>query len=427
MTPQTARAPGRRLAVALASLIPLVPLLVPSPAGAAGDTTHGFMADQAREFIDDEALSELLAANRDAFVSGAHFPDSGYWAGGAGVPGGDYGEITHWERFVNAYAAHIRAKGECAPLADPWGPCAPMIAHALGTAAHGMGDELWDWLFEPLVTDHGEKPDHPTLSGPPLGDYPPGSLITSIEYAMDMVAIVDHDLWADIPAFMPPADDLEAVYHALGRDDITAHGILVGHTMETAILVAERVGALLDAERVREQMPWSASHYFSESGGVRYAAKGIAGYVEAVWSKITEPSHPQPRVVAVHPEPGEAGVPTQWLPPRTSPGPHTGGGENRVLASLSNSLDATTVAAGFRLLDPDGDAVPALAGYPKAGPYGAADGTHSMLFYPAVNLEPCTTYTAVVTTALRDHAGASLAADHSWSFQTRADTGGPCA
>jgi hypothetical protein len=354
---------------------------------------------------------ELLRVNRDPFLSGALYPDSGYWAAGAGVPGGDYGEISHWERFVNAYLAHIRdtvaPDRGCDDPTDPLGPCAPMIAHMLGTAAHGVGDEVWDWLFEPLVTDHGEIPDHPIVSQEPLRQVPPGSLITNIEYAMDMIAIVDHNLWLEIPRYIPEAEELERVYHALGRPDITAEGVMAGHNLETIVMGLERFGAAVDGDRVRQQMPWSASHYYSESGGVIDTAQAISGNLESLWRKLTGPGHPAPEIVAVHPEHGESGVPWDFIPAKTSPGPHSGGGELRIWAAISNSLDPASVAASFKLVGPGGAEVAPLGGFPKPGPYGAGDGTHSMLFYPAADLEPCTVYTAVVTTSLRDHAGAS--------------------
>jgi len=399
------------------------------PAGAAGDTTHALMADRSRGFVKTPALAALLAANRDPFLSGALYPDSGYVARDAQVPGGDYGEVSHWENFINAYVAHIRSKPECAAVTNPTGPCAPMIAHLLGAAAHGMGDEIWDWLFEPLATDHGEFPDHPVASGDPLGGIPPGSLINSIEYAMDMIAIKDHFLWAEIPHYVPPAEDLVAVYSSIGRDDISTQGIVVGNALESAIIAAERFGAAVDGERVRAQMPWSSAHFYSESGGVIFSARAIAGYTEGLWRKLTAAPgvHPAPAVVAFHPEHNETGVPWKWHPALTSPGQDSGGGENRILVSLSNSVDPATVTpTSFILIGPDFSVIPPLAGFPKAGPWGP-DGTHTILYYPAIDLQPCTQYTAVATSALKDHAGASLTRAASWSFVTRAADGvGSC-
>ncbi len=112
------------------------------------------MAHRAIPFVDDGVLRDLLASHTDEVLAGAHFPDAGY--GSSSFPGGDFGEVTHWERFVNAHAAHLRGRADCAPLRDPSGPCASQVAHLMGIAAHGMGDEMWDWLFEPQMADYGE-------------------------------------------------------------------------------------------------------------------------------------------------------------------------------------------------------------------------------------------------------------------------------
>lgn len=390
-------------------------------AGAAGMVTHAYMADEAVEHIQTPELKRLLELQAQPLLSGASYPDGGYFV--QSFPGGDYGEVSHWEGFTDAYAQYIRSKPGCGDLSDPLGPCAPLIGHLMGTAAHGMGDETWDWMFEPLTVDHQENPDHP--SAPP--DVPPGSLINSIAYAMDMIALVDYFRWTEQGLFLPPPTDLTAVYSSIGRSDITAAGIVAGHGAMEGALAGERTAAPTEAERVREQMPWSAANFYSESGGVRDSAEAIAGYYDSLWAKLTASERPAPRVVAVHPEDGEQGVPTAWQPPRTSPGPHTGGGELRVLTVLSSAVDASTVdASSFQLLDPSGAQVPALEGFPRAGPYGP-DGTHSLLFYPATDLEPCTVYTAQATTGLRDRTGLPLAEPVSWEFRTQsADSSATC-
>jgi Bacterial Ig-like domain len=395
------RRAGDRRVVLLVALMPLIMLAVvaPSSARAAGDTTHTFMADEAIAHVKSSKLRRLLTANRVALLSGGAYPDSGYYVDDR--PGGDFGEISHWERFINAYVRYIRAKS-CGPLAEPRGPCASLIAHMMGAAAHGIGDEMWDWLFEPLVTDHGERHQ-------------------SIEFAMDMIAIADFSLPVFTP-YLPPPEELLAIYRSISRPDITREGILAGHAATVGVLDIERRIAPGASEQIRRQMPWSAAHMYSESGGVRDVAEAAAEYYEALWRKLRarEGRHPRPRVTAIHPEFGERGVPYRWQPPRTSPGPHTGGGEQRIIAVLSNSLDAASVnAQSFRLIDADNRPVPALAGYPRAGPYGTDDGTHSMLFYPATDLRPCSRYRAVVTTRIRDHAGATLRRRFAWPFLTR--------
>lgn len=424
-----------RTAAAIGALIGAVLAAVPgapSTASASGITTHAFMAHRAIPFVDDGVLRDLLASHTDEVLAGAHFPDAGY--GSSSFPGGDFGEVTHWERFVNAHAAHLRGRADCAPLRDPSGPCASQVAHLMGIAAHGMGDEMWDWLFEPQMADYGESPVHPLYrAGLPgsaeLASVPPGSLINTPEFAMDNIALAEYGRLARVPVYPPPVDDLLATYAALGRGDITREGIYAGHALITAALSGERAGLAAEYPRVKATMPRSSAAYLDGAGGVLDTAEGIAGYYENLWRKLTEPGHPAPRVVSVNPEPGTRDVKLDWLPVRAAPGPNGGGARDRIIAVLANSLDPATVTArSFLLLDEDDAPVPPAAGFPRPGPYGAGDGTHSMMFYPAADLAPCTRYTAVVTPDLRDHAGEGLRKTYSWSFTTRAADGAekPC-
>lgn len=461
---------ARSLRAFLAALAALGALaLGAARADAAGMVTHAWMAEEGIGRVTDAGLRGLLGARSADVASGAAYPDSGYIVGGF-YEGGAYGEISHWERFINAYVQHIRAKmasGQCgADLADPVGPCAGLVAHMMGAAAHGVGDEMWDWMFEPAFPDHGEDPGsrhriddfpgHEQLAGisPELAEDLrdlefetlhgrigevdlgfPGDLIYSSEYAMDVIAIADHGrlLWSPTP---PPISDLLQIYSRIGYDEIDAEGLLAGHAAVNGVLAAERA-SLADAASVRADLPWTSGHMDDESGGVEDVGVAVAGYYEALWRKLHAPAGetPPPVVTSVHPEPEETGVPYIWQPARTQPGPYPdrGGAETRIIAVLSNALDSATVnAANFKLLDAAGTPVPALEGFPRPGPYGNGDGTHTMLFYPASNLEPCSVYTARVTEGLRDWApGApgwsqSGAEPFEWSFTTRSAGGEPC-
>jgi len=407
-------------------------LALPSHAAASGVTTHAFMAERAIPFVQDARLHDLLAAHVNELLAGAHYPDGGYAS--SSFPGGDYGEVSHWERFVNAYAAELRGRADCAPLDSPSGPCASQVAHLMGVAAHGMGDEMWDWLFEPQMKDYGESPVHPLYrAGLPgsaeLGSIPPGSLINTPEFAMDNVALAEYGRLVKVPTYPPPVDDLLATYRTIGRTDVTQEGIYAGFTLITAALTGERTGLAAEYPRVKATMPRSAASYYAGSGGVLDTAEGIGGYYDNVWRKLTQDRHPAPTVVSVNPEPGTSDVKLDWLPVRASPGPNGGGAKDRIIAVLANSVDPASVTPdSFFLLDGDDDRVPPADGFPKPGPYGGGDGTHSMMFYPGTDLAPCTRYTAVVTRGVRDHAGAGLARAYSWKFRTQAAPGAtkPC-
>ena len=87
-----------------------------SAAGAAGIVTHAWMGLDAIANVKHADLRAILDAHRDQVRAGAEFPDGGYWTRSLGLPGGDYGEEAHWQRFVDAYAAQIRNDPSCQPL-----------------------------------------------------------------------------------------------------------------------------------------------------------------------------------------------------------------------------------------------------------------------------------------------------------------------
>lgn len=407
----------RRLLLLLAA----VGVLSPTAARAAGVTTHAFMAEEAISHVADPELRGLLAANVDPILSGATYPDGGYASGG--VPGGAYGEISHWQRFVDAYVEQIRARGDCGELADPRGPCAPVVAHLLGVAAHGMGDEMWDWMFEPQMPDHGESPRHPLFrTGLPgmaeLETVPPGSFVNTSEYAMDIVALAEHGRLGKLPAYQPPVADLLAAYRAIGRSDVTEPGIRAGQALITAAQVGERSGLAAEYPRVKRTMPWSAAHMTTAHGGVGHVARAVAVYYESLWRTLR--GRPAPlRVAGIAPGRGQRDVPYVWQPARTDPGPVGGGASNRIVAVLSSAIDPATVTPEtFRILGPGGRRVAQRAGFPRMGPYGPDDGEHSMLAYPDGDLRPCTRYRAELTTGVRDRRGSGLSRPYRWSFRT---------
>lgn len=126
----------------------------PCIAPAAGLTTHVFMADRAVTHVDGgthPVLRQLLDNNRNLVLSGAYFPDSGY------VPTLSYGEYAHWDHFIQGYQRYISDQcGDELPFtaqSDLQSRCARLTAHMLGAAAHGIGDETWDFLFETIAAE----------------------------------------------------------------------------------------------------------------------------------------------------------------------------------------------------------------------------------------------------------------------------------
>lgn len=413
----------KRLVVGLAMLA-TVGGLVPTggpPAGAAGMTTHAWMAQSAIDLVEAPALEALLTANVAQVRSGAKFPDGGYG------PGNVYGEEAHWQRFTDVYAGIIREKDSCGDLTAPNGPCAAQIAHLMGIVAHGTGDEVWDWLFEPNSPDLDEYhlPDE-------LAPFQDGG---GQELVMDLVAIGVHGQTGGAPPALPSVPDLLAAFEASGQTGVTAEQLAFGQQYLDIVYQAESGWVRTHLAGVRREMPWLSHNMVTAPGGVEYAARAIAGQWDDMWARLLG-QDPTTEVSATYPAAGQRRIPaTGWV--RTyQPGSHPGrgGARTRISASLTYALpyrhpggepaSEQLPAGSMTLTDLSTDtAVPLMAGYPRVVPYGPDAGTHTVALQPAADLTPCTSYRVDVTTALLD-ADADPVAPTSWEFRTGADAAG---
>jgi hypothetical protein len=391
-------------------------------AHAAGIVTHAWMGLDAIANVKQADLRAILDAHRDQVRAGAEFPDGGYWTRSLGIPGGDYGEEAHWQRFIDAYAAQIRDDPKCQPLAAPDGPCAATIAQLMGAAAHGMGDEVWDWLFEPNGPGFGEQYLPPAFAG--LAG--PGGL----ELQLDIVAIARHGRPTEPTSAIPDPDKITAAFRAIGRTDIDPAAYPQG---EAGLEIERSVETLFAPDHIdalERAMPWTSTHMTSSAGGVDWAARAIAGYFDALWGDLT--GRPRPTTVsATAPRAGEVGVPATGWVGSYSPGSNDGnhGGLTRIAAALTRALPfhaqagqgsvpSELPAGSLRVRDlRTGQLVPAAAGYPRIVPYNPEAGEHVVAFQPAGDLAPCRWYQAETTRTLVDSRGAPVL-PASWRFRT---------
>ncbi|HEX5094988.1 MAG TPA: hypothetical protein VFX21_03205, partial [Acidimicrobiia bacterium] len=391
-------------------------------ADAAGIVTHAWMGLDAIDRVQDPQLHALLDAHRDQVRAGAEFPDGGYWTRAQGTPGGDYGEEAHWQRFVDAYTAQIRNDPACGDLTDPNGPCAPTIAHLMGAAAHGMGDEVWDWLFEPNGPGFDESylpPDFTPFVGP-----------GGLELQLDIVAIARHGRPTGPTPAIPDPAKIDAAFAAVGRGDIDPSSFDVGEGFLDVERAAEAFWAPRHIDALERAMPWTSYNMTRTGGGVDFAARAISGYFETIWANLLGQPHTT-HVAATAPYDGQRNVPYAGWTGNYSPGSNAGnsGGLTRIAAALSSALPYHALAGqgsqpselpagSLRLRDlTSGQLVPARAGYPRIVPYNPEAGEHVIAFQPAADLQPCRWYRVETTTALVD-AQAQSVAPAQWQFRT---------
>jgi hypothetical protein len=392
------------------------------PVGAAGMTTHAWMAQSAIDLVESADLKALLAANVAQVRSGAKFPDGGYG------PGNVYGEEAHWQRFTDVYADIIRER-DCGDITTPTGPCAAQIAHLMGIVAHGTGDEVWDWLFEPNSPDLDEHylPDE-------LDPFQDGG---GQELVMDLVAIGVHGQPGGSTPALPNVPDLLAAFSAAGQQGVTAQQIASGQQYIDIVHGAEAGWAKTHLAGVLREMPWMSHNMVTAPGGVEYAARAIAGQWDDMWARL-QGEDPTTMVTATYPADSQRRVPATGWERTFQPGSHPGrgGARTRIAASLTYALpyrrpggdpvSEQLPAGSFTLSEQEGDVVvPLAAGYPKVVPYGPDAGTHTIALQPAADLEPCTWYRVDVTDALLDADGDPVVPT-SWTFRTGTDAGGRC-
>jgi hypothetical protein len=413
---------GWRLAGIVAVAAAIAALGPATPGSPAGVTTHAWMALDAIAMVEDPQLEALLDEQRDFVRAGAHFPDSGY------VLTNQYGEEAHWQRFHDAYLLQVLDRNDCGPLTAPDGPCAPSIAFWLGMTAHGMGDQVWDWLYEPNSPDLDEY-----YAPEAFGSF---GGVGGQELTMDLVAVAVHSRNLEPLAEIPDRAAILGAFEAVGFTAVDDDALNLGWAGMRVAQLAETAWATEHIHDLREAMPWMSNNLVDGPGGVRFAAQGIAGHYDAMWDRLLT-GETTTSIAVTYPAPGERRIPAEgWersFLPGSSPG--RGGARNRIAAVMTQARPyvPTEVPEGVRDELPEGamvlterdtaTPVAAQAGYPKTVPYGSASGAHTIAFQPAADLAPCTWYRAQTTEALVDALG-NPSAPYQWDFRTGLDAEG---
>ncbi|WP_426572515.1 DUF4214 domain-containing protein [Aquihabitans sp. McL0605] len=389
-------------------------------ADAAGVTTHAWMAAEAIDQVTSPQLKALLNGNAAYVRAGAHFPDSGY------ALTNKYGEEAHWQRFHDAYLAQILTHTECTDLAAVHGPCAPEIAFLMGMSAHGIGDQVWDWLFEPYVADLGEYYTPSDLAG--------YANEGGAETQMDLAAIADHGQPTTAPVAFPSHPDILAAFASIGFTAVDDSQLNLGQIAMSVVHQVEAGWAPTHIDALHQAMPWTSHNLVTAPGGVDFAATAIAGVWNALWGKLNG-SQPKTSVSITYPADGDRRVPAGGWVRNHQPGSARGrgGARNRIAAVLTYSRPYTGSAgtvsdalpAGSMTLNErdSGDPVAIEADWPRSVPYGSDAGEHMIDIQPAADLEPCTWYRAGVTSNVHDARNEPVVPT-TWDFRTGTDAAG---
>jgi hypothetical protein len=405
----------------------------------AGMATHASMADFGRDALEDGALKTLLTAHRPALLAGAIHPDGGYGSGVLFPADRDMAERAHWGDFTIAFLQHLRETGCSGEVRralvrrPPLGlidmnligdRCGHLIAFAFGNAAHGLTDETWDAQFEPEVRNRGETPNSveflldklpgfPAALAEPLIALYGATPMNAIEFAMDMVNIVERGLILDAPTLVfPPTADLVEVYRR-NRPEQGVNAAMVerGNLLARSLVQVESLAAPLAAPLMRRQMPWGAANYYTAPGGVVQSGYAVAGMYRQLWDLLTgDPALPLPPAVIGN-YPGHGAVDVKLEPARESWTQH-----RWLHLFFSASMDPASLEAPgtICLFDEGGRRV---KGVVEPGSW-QREFAHAVKFRLQETLLPGHRYTVVVTTRARDYRGVPLEHPHSFSFAT---------
>lgn len=286
-----------RLAAVLAFAL-LVP--APRPARANGCNTHTWISLHALDHLPDGALKEMLSRPelRAALINGSIFPDGGY------VVDDDYGEMAHWEPFVEAYLTWLR---EEAPRPFNVGDSAAYVAFLLGLASHGMADQVFDSSF----VENARIQDAAGWSD---------ELFTSHDTATDVMLVADQGVnYLDTPVWVP-ADELAALYEDHLGYTISAGTLDNSQELMHRLVLNYGVSTAMNPNKVADleaQYPWTAEHLMSEDevGAPPCEGEVVAAYWLALWDRLHDASTAQNDVIATYPRDGSAGHPTDYTAP----------------------------------------------------------------------------------------------------------------
>ena len=256
---------------ALCALLALCTFSVPRAASAHGIWGHIHVTGWAIENLPPGELRDFFADPdvMNAAIFGAAFTDSGYWpqAGELADNARAYGEHTHWEPYVQDFVEWIIENDP-----PPWDTkeSRMRVAFLMGTASHGLQDEVFDSVFLYHVGEND------------------GSGQDEADPASDGFLSIDGHL-RFVPEVWIPMDALLEVYADLDAD-ITADTIQRAVDLMMAIYVnpggAEGISSAGTA--AIESLPWTYDHLMDPDipSSLRAEIVPTMRYIDAIWQRL---------------------------------------------------------------------------------------------------------------------------------------------
>ena len=265
-------------------------LLCGITAQAHGIWGHIHVTGWAMEYTEHPDLQELFSDPdmRNAALFGAAFTDSGYFPFSESTSQYSriYSEYTHWEPFVHDYIQWMKLN-DPPPFTSP--ESKKRVAFLLGTASHGLQDEIFDSLFlHRAQEEDGEGQD-------------------SLDPACDGFLARDGELRffpsEDIP-FAPLLD----IYSQLDPN-ISAEVIEDSVELMVGLYVNEDSGqstAQSLADLYGENLIWTAQNYLNPDipGSIQSEIIPTAKYMEAIWKRLHDELTPEEFIIATYPAQG---------------------------------------------------------------------------------------------------------------------------
>lgn len=354
-----------------------------------GGNSHAWITEHALEHLPDGALQRMLTSPevRPMLINGSVFPDGGY------VVDDDYGEMAHWEPFVEAYIRWIRDE---LPRPLDRGAAAEHVAFLMGVASHGMADQVFDATYMDAARIH----DAAGWSDELLMDF---------DSATDVVLVAETGVnYLDLPVWVP-AEEVSALYrdafgYAIGPDELfntqeLLHRIVLNYAVSTAADPA-------DVQEQRDRYPWGTANLMDPTfvGSPPCEGEIVADYFLAIWDRLHDESGLQNYVIATYPRDGAAGHPTDSTLV-----------ESEVVIVFGSGVAEADLAGRVTVTDAAGAPVDVTI-----GTQWGADVANLVKLRPLDDWAADATYTVTVAPGLVTNDGLSLDAPWSFTFSTAA-------